>query len=222
MPIALPRALVRAAELAAHTIWPTRCPICGRLGRVLCDECLAIACGPTSIVCMECVSVLPCALHRDAPRVIGASDYGPYSRAVIHAMKFRGARAIASMLGRELAHRIARPDADLLVPIPLHSDSERGFNQSLLIARAAGAVWGLPVADVLAWSGTFVKQALRSSPDERILPEGAIMMRKDLRRQLRICLVDDVCTTGATIRSARSAAERSGSSVTCAVVWSMS
>src|SRR5262249_17162737 len=88
----------------------------------------------------------PVAYARAAPR------HGPVAREALHAFKFGGRRALAGPLAELVAElgRGALPGAapDLLVPVPLHSrrERERGYNQSALLAKRLGRLWGVAVA----------------------------------------------------------------------------
>lgn len=197
----------------AHILWPSSCPICGMLCRAVCDECLA--------------RLSPCEIEAFAEdagiaRVRGAAHYDAQNRELIHRMKFGGVRAVASALGRRMAEVIDRPNAELLVPVPLHKGSDRYFNQAALIARAAASVWDMPVLDALAWSGYFERRSTLDRSDERKLPKGAIICKRNVPHGATVCLVDDIYTTGNTLRAAREALEQAGARVVEGVVWSVS
>ena len=89
------------------------------------------------------------------PAIERALVLGPFAgvlREAVHAIKFAGHRRLAVELGRRLAvlPEFEQFDGiDLLVPVPLHParQRERGFNQSLLIARGIAAASGKPVRD---------------------------------------------------------------------------
>lgn len=213
--------LTRAADLLAHMIWPVSCPICGRAASILCDECLDGAERDGIWVCMECGIPHPCARHKGAPTCVGMTRYDAANRAIIHAMKFGGIRGIASMLGERIARDNFRPDADLLIPVPLHRDSDRGFNQAEIMARAAGERWGIPVRDALEWRTVMKRQALSSS-SERVLPRYAIISKDRAPISSRACIFDDVMTTGSTLRAAAQAIKDAGGTVSGAFVWSIS
>lgn len=204
-----------------HVLWPVSCPVCGKLGEPVCGPCLdGLADMPRS-VCMVCGAGGPCALHPDGPYCNGVSRYDAANRRVVHAMKYRCARRVAAMMGERIARSIAPPDADCLVPVPLHKGSERDYNQAGLIARGAGRVWNIPVSEALFWSGNVSRQACKRGAEERILQNDAIIARRGLSA-CRVYLVDDVFTTGNTLRAAQAALEREGCAVTGAAVWSVS
>jgi ComF family protein len=117
--------------------------------------------------------------------------------------KYHGEWARAEALGRALAAVAAdlRP-CDGLVPVPLHSSRlrQRGFNQSLMLARHASAVLSVPVLDVLSRARRTRAQvhlaaAERASNvrDAFALATGESVLGKSL------ILIDDVVTTGATL-----------------------
>jgi predicted amidophosphoribosyltransferase len=143
------------------------------------------------------------------------------NRDVVHAMKYSNGRRIAVMMGRMMADAIPRPDVDYLVPVPLHKNSEREYNQAELIARGASEVWGIPVRGVLEWRRESASQA-RKKHEPRTLPGDAIITGRAALSGKRVFLVDDVLTSGSTMSSARDAAERAGAFVAGSMVWSKS
>ena len=191
----------------------------------VCKECLLRTVGPVETFCMICGNSEPCALHPGGPYCFSASLYGGATKDVVHAMKYEGARDIARIMGEALAGLASERgflSADVLVPIPLHRGSERDYNQALAIARGAARIGGIPVADVLFWSGSLPRQAMKSVRSDRMLPRGAISSRRGLPPNTRVFLVDDVYTTGSTINAARKALEDDGLIVAGAMVWSRS
>jgi predicted amidophosphoribosyltransferase len=134
-------------------------------------------------------------------------------------MKYENARRVAGMMGETLAARFARPEADFLVPVPLHKSSERDYNQAELMARGAGKVWRLDTVRALEWKIALSRQALKSGRERTPLPEDAMIAAGALDG-VRVFLVDDVYTSGGTMRAAAGALEAAGAVVTGAIVWS--
>lgn len=125
-------------------------------------------------------------------------------------------------MGRLLAETFAKPSAAFLVPVPLHRGSDREYNQSELIARGASEVWGIPVRRMLFWKLGIERQALKRAKASRVLPVGAISAKPSGETGASVFLIDDVYTTGNTMRAAKNAIERAGLRVSGAMVWSRS
>jgi ComF family protein len=120
--------------------------------------------------------------------------------ALIHAYKYGGRLALARPLGAALAQRVAR-DVDVIVPMPLARGrlAERGFNQAMEVARIVASETRIPI----------LRDACRKvadTPPQAMLPwkERA----KNVRRVfvcdanlagVRVAVLDDVLTTGATL-----------------------
>ncbi len=125
---------------------------------------------------------------------------GPYEgalRQAIVAMK-HGARdpldAFAALLERA-------PVEGALVPLPTtrRRSAERGFDQSAELARRLAVRRGLPCAELLAKHGR--AQAGRGR-QARLAASGRFGLRPGLALPREVTLLDDVCTTGATLRDA--------------------
>ncbi len=149
-----------------------------------------------------------------------AARYGEVVRAALHALKFAGRRALAAPLGDLMAEMgaadlPAAPPA-LLVPVPLHPrrERERGFNQSLLLARRLGRAWKLPVrADVLVRRIPTPPQTGLSAEARRSNVRRAFALRHpELVAGRHVILVDDVFTTGSTVTACALCLKRGGAS----------
>jgi ComF family protein len=124
----------------------------------------------------------------------------------LHALKFRRARRLGRPLGGLLAAAVrARGQAlpDALVPVPLHHRRriERGYDQAFELARAAARALQLRVITrgVLRSRASAPQTAL-SLADRHANVTGAFAVRGRFAG-LRIALVDDVITTGATVNA---------------------
>jgi len=135
--------------------------------------------------------------------------YGGAVAEAIQKMKYKGRADLAYPLGGLLrvalqsSHKLSDP-IDVVVPVPLHPSRihERGYNQATLLARhAAKAVQGRLIHALLRVRDT-KKQALADRAERLVNVEGAFLVRVNVAG-LRVLLVDDVCTTGATLKSCR-------------------
>ncbi len=131
-------------------------------------------------------------------------------------MKYRHLRAISPCLARLLADSLASSPmpGEALVAVPLHPRRlrERGYNQSVLLARDLAGCIGLPVIeDCLIRVRQAQPQVRAASVEERRENvTDAFVCRDDRVSGKYIILIDDVCTSGATLESCASALKSGG------------
>jgi ComF family protein len=187
---------------------------------------LAVADPPPGYACGACRELPP-----EFDRLLALWAYQEPLDAVVRGLKFRR----LDYLGRHLAEEIAeglREDLagfDAVVPVPLHWRRQlaRGYNQAERIARPLAARLGLPCLGALARRRPTPRQTSLGR-DERL---GNLRSRSgrwtfEVRggrwerriRGLRLLLVDDVATTGATLDAAAAALRRAGAASVTAVV----
>jgi predicted amidophosphoribosyltransferase len=171
--------------------------------------------------CVECGRDAPCGAHPDGLVCVSVSVYSGINRDVVHSMKYSSRKAIALMMGENMARSLPNPGADFLVPIPLHKGGEREYNQAALIAKGASRVWNVPVKDCVRWSAERGSQASSRGKAQRALPPGA-MISDESAAGKNVILVDDVCTTGNTLLAAAGALEAAGANPCGAMVWGRS
>jgi ComF family protein len=130
-------------------------------------------------------------------------NFGTYSgtlREAIRLLKFQSVKRLARPLGMLLAG-LNLPSADCIVPVPLSAQGlrERGFNQSLLVARHLSRASGMPLEKGVLYKmkDTLPQVGLTRSARLQNL-RGAFGTRENLKGKT-VLLVDDVITTGATI-----------------------
>jgi ComF family protein len=94
--------------------------------------------------------------------------------------------------------------ADLVIPVPLHPSRqrERGFNQAGLLASVLAERAGLPLNDVqLSRTRATPPQVGLGAEERKANVQDAFTWRGSGLEGLRILLIDDVCTTGATLEA---------------------
>lgn len=133
-------------------------------------------------------------------------DYAAPFDTVVKRLKFGGADAMADVLSMALALRAPVGDLpDVLIPAPVSRKRlrERGYNQALLIARGLGRHLGVPVwPNALQKVAETRQQASLGAADRADNLNDALRLTVEVR-DLHVGLVDDVMTTGATLKACR-------------------
>lgn len=144
-------------------------------------------------------------------------SFGAYEgvlRKLIHVFKFEGVRTLQRPLGALLARALPRElSFDAVVPMPLHWRRrwQRGFNQSELLAREIARKWNVPVCGLARRKKATAPQAGLTSAERRKNVQGAFAVKKAARLNgMRLLLIDDVLTTGATASACARALKRAG------------
>ena len=138
-------------------------------------------------------------------RALAAAPYRGTVQTAIHLFKYQGKHGLAEPLARLLVPLLQEaPAVDLLVPVPLHPRRlrQRGFNQAALLAYRLGRRTGLPFhPDALTrvrWTPPQV--TLERETRLRNLRGAFALAVPEAVAERRVGLVDDVYTTGATVR----------------------
>lgn len=106
---------------------------------------------------------------------------------------------------------------DVIIPVPLHIKRlrERGFNQSLLLARAVGRKNNIPVNPFglkrIRWTEP---QVNLSGKERKINVKGAFEFHGDVKGKT-VLLIDDVYTTGATVAECSKVLKKGGAKGVC-------
>lgn len=193
-------------------LFPARCVSCNRVGESLCSICRSQIKFVTSPYCERCGRPLEfhgeaCPICRAHPlhitHIRAVAYHEGTLRQAIHALKYRHWIDLVDPLAALLQQYLVRttPNVDLITAVPLHTDRqrERGYNQAELLARRLAAGVGLPYVGGLKRTratadqiGLDVQARHENVRDAFAADRGAFAGR-------RVLLVDDVCTTGATL-----------------------
>ena len=202
-------------------ILPPACAACGLPGRAVCAGCRAALRPLPPPWCEGCGAPVPVPVARCGGcrgRLVGARQAVAYegpAPALVSGLKDDRRRRLAGVLAAAIVAAVPPPpEGAALVPVPLgpRRARERGFNQSLLLARALARAWDRPVADVLVRTREGAGQRGARATERARQVSGAFAARPG-SVPVSAWLVDDVHTTGATLadcaRALRSAGARS-------------
>ena len=144
---------------------------------------------------------------------LAAYRYRDEARELTHRLKYGGALVCALPLGEGMARAFAlRPQAaDVIVPVPLHASrmAQRGYNQAEALAQALSLHTGLPVnAGLLERRVATASQVGKSRAARRKNVRNAFAAHD--AQNLRVVLVDDVRTPGATAEACAQALLEAG------------
>jgi ComF family protein len=200
---------------------PWRCLACGERvdGADLCAACRAdlpwnrAACARCALplpapapACGRCLRAPP---PWDAAHAALVYDF-PLDR-LLPRFKFHGDLAAGRVLADVWCHRLPASRPQALLPVPLHRARlrERGYDQALELARRVARACDVPVlADAVHRVRATARQSELAAGARRRNVRGAFAVTGTL--PMHVALVDDVMTTGATLRAVATALRRAG------------
>lgn len=192
-----------AWERLLDLVYPPRCGGCDRRGTRFCDKCLLAVTVP--IFDRKGIAGLRL--------LISAGTFDGPLRTAIHNFKYESDTPLARPLARMLSDVLAQDenaeldgDPPMLVPVPLHIQRRkaRGYNQSELLAQELSRLTGWRVVKGLERVRETRPQVGLSAQERRENMQDAFAWQADLVPE-RVLLIDDVCTTGATLSECASA-----------------
>lgn len=134
----------------------------------------------------------------------------------VYQLKYRNLRSISPLLAGFLGSFLAQNPihGDVLVPVPLHRKRlrERGYNQSILLARHLGRLSGLPVDENSLIRKEFITtQARARNVEERMENVRTAFACNDSALDgKQVILIDDVATSGATLNACAGVLKEAG------------
>ena len=224
--------LQKSSQTLFDLLYPPQCVCCNASQEWLCSTCHEKIPFILNKVCQLCGTPVneasPCnqchrhpLYHIDGIRVAAYYEDNPL-RVAIHAFKYNNQKVLAATLAAILAQLYKRHNltADVIVPVPLHRSrfKERGYNQSELLARQLGTILTLPVnTSALKRTRKTQTQMSLGAGDRKKNVSGAFACQNDSLANLKVLLIDDVCTTGSTLDSCAAGLKQMG----VALVWGL-
>lgn len=238
------RRAARCATAGVNLLFPPHCAYChadmagNRDGVLLCTDCRLLL-GPESWPCCRRCGAMGsaedgspdgCERCGDTPlrfsAVIPLGAYRDDLRGVVLRMKRSSHELLSAAMGRLLAlrraDRLAALNVDLIVPVPMYWTRRlrRGTNSAEILAQRLGKDLRVPVG------GRVLRRRRNTLPQADLLPKerfrnvrGAFCVRSGYRLDgLRVLLVDDVLTTGATCSEAARMLKQAGADMVAVAV----
>ncbi len=219
-------------------LFPYPCVVCNlptRKDQYVCNRCQRdIHYIGRNSVCSVCYSAVPdgttlcggCLLkppHYD--RLVSGVYFNGSIRKSLHRYKFRGRSDLHGSFSKLMCDQLIKQDCtifDALVPIPLSKErfKERGYNQAGLLAEDIAAHFGVPyIPDALIRKRNTLRQSELAHQYREGNVRGAFALgNAGVLSKKHVLLVDDIFTTGATVREASKILAKSGCRITVSTV----
>lgn len=206
-------------------VYPGRCVHCNKIGSYFCRSCQSQTVAVGDAICIRCgqPTTIRCTCHfckQTPPNPLramrGVVFYGGSIASAIQALKYEERKQLAAPLASYLISYLEEHPItfDALVPVPLHPDrlAERGYNQSDLLAEHTGEARDIPVRTdlIVRTRDTQPQVDLRRNERQENVRQAFEPVQAQPLQGETILLIDDVCTTGATLIACAEALRRAG------------
>ncbi len=213
-------------------LFPKHCIQCKASGGYLCSNCLSYISFTDNMVCVLCQresldglthpvcktkysidGVFPSVVYKGVvKKIVFSFKYSPY---LTDMQKMISELLCEGVIQKELFYPLLYIKS-VLVPIPLHKKKlrKRGYNQSYLLAKGIAERFGIPVIDCLERVKETKTQVGLSKELRQENIKGAFRVKAEFERIMKeypqVFLVDDVVTSGATLKEAANTVKRAG------------
>lgn len=215
-------------EKVLKILFPESCPVCGKPSTghntaPICSGCwegilqykgaVCLKCGKplvsdASITCGDCL--------KEEPAFKWARSFGIYDGALkkaINLFKYYGIKRLSKPLS-ELMFKIKMPAVDVVVPVPLSKKKlkQREFNHAALLAKYISIYLGTRVTlnCLVKIKETMPQVGLSAKERGKNVRNAFVAKNNEFIKGKNILLVDDVLTTGATIRECSKSLKSAG------------
>jgi ComF family protein len=213
-------------------VFPPLCLGCGQYTDdeyTICDSCLTAIDTFSQPLCLGCLNTI---VRRGLCEECGENAlplyaYGNYARPleqIIIQYKFRGitklSKLFAGLLAERFGEEIKSLKAEVLLPVPLYAAREmrRGYNQAEILARHLSDLLAIEVrSDLMVRAKRRRPQARLNLRERAANIKGVFEVCAEGDNNLKVILVDDVVTSGATMREAMRTLRQAGLKVTGAI-----
>jgi ComF family protein len=200
-----------------NLVFPPVCACCRKVGEILCQDCLKQVNWVQEPICQSC----GCAVSNPSQRCNGCRErplplkqiraavlFDTIIPDTIHQLKYRNTFALAEPLGILMADAWSKwhSNVDIVLPVPLHAQrqKERGYNQSALLVNVFCRELSIASnQQILFRTRKTPPQVGLNAKERQTNVKGAFTVQNPhVVKGGDILLVDDVCTTGATLTAA--------------------
>jgi ComF family protein len=216
------------SELAISLVAPHYCVGCNTENTLLCQSCQAVYIITPPSRCYLCHKATKqnqlctsCLRKSSLKNVWVAAEYEEIPRRLVHKLKFKRAKSVASLLAGIMADNLPDLAADTMVthvPTANKRIRMRGYDQSKLIAQALSQKRRWKYVELLDRKG-FSRQVGSSRKARISQMENAFSAKRPATKNKNVLIVDDITTTGATLEAAAKVLKSRGAKNIQAVVF---
>lgn len=191
-------------QLLISLLFPHRCSGCNKLFTLLCEDC-------RQCIDFTCFPLKKLQQHIGCDSLYALSFYSYPIKQLLQDMKYRGVKDCCVVASSLLYHGAHREKVDLVTAAPMHWKRlrHRGFNQAEVIAKDLAQKIHVPYMQLLAKNKHTPQQAHLSRKKRSNNLDSSIVGQNTAQiRGKRILLIDDVVTTGSTLRSCTQALKK--------------
>ncbi|OGH06398.1 MAG: hypothetical protein A2171_02285 [Candidatus Levybacteria bacterium RBG_13_35_9] len=212
-------------------VFPKRCVNCKKAGDYICQNCftfisfdvkpLCLVCDKPSFnnlthpICKRKYSIDGCfsaiAYNKIAQKLIYNFKYKPY---LTDLKKFLSELFVESIIQNENFMTQTQKGNWVFVPVPLFSSKlrKRGYNQSEILAKSLSEKFNFPVQNILKRTrDTKTQYKLKKEDREENMKNAFVLKNQNSKiKSQNIFLVDDIVTTGSTLKEAANILKRNG------------